>query len=275
MIDAATVVSGISQSNSIVIPIDATQGKVRFKVDETAEGPFRISADLLQDAQVITSSALDLAEEGLTYIEPAGGEATGLGGRVKVTFPEGAANRALAVRIRPARSSTRPSYSLSGQPFEITAKERDTGNGVDRFQKSLTIEITYAEEQLWGDERGLALFYYDKQAREWKSLPSQVDTVANRLTAASDHLTLLDLDIQSWQSSRLPSLEAFQVSSFSGAATYGFPFWTPPGPAGLQPSISLYYNSQAVDSATALTQASWVGMGWSLDTGYIERNLAE
>jgi RHS repeat-associated protein len=40
----------------------------------------------------------------------------------------------------------------------------------------------------------------------------------------------------------------------------------------LQPSLSLSYNSQVVDSASALTQASWAGMGWSIDIGYMQRN---
>ena len=50
-------------------------------------------------------------------------------------------------------------------------------------------------------------------------------------------------------------------------------FWTPPAPGGLQPQLALTYNSQVIDNSTAFVQASWVGMGWSLDTGYIERNM--
>ena len=56
-------------------------------------------------------------------------------------------------------------------------------------------------------------------------------------------------------------------------ATYSFPIQVPPGPGGLQPSLALSYNSQTVDGAISRTQASWVGMGWSLDTGYIQRSM--
>jgi hypothetical protein len=35
----------------------------------------------------------------------------------------------------------------------------------------------------------------------------------------------------------------------------------------------LSYNSQIVDESSAFSQASWVGMGWSLDTGAITRNM--
>ena len=44
-------------------------------------------------------------------------------------------------------------------------------------------------------------------------------------------------------------------------------------PGRATPSLKLSYNSQTVDNAIAAqTQASWVGMGWSLDTGGMERD---
>jgi len=48
---------------------------------------------------------------------------------------------------------------------------------------------------------------------------------------------------------------SFTVSA-SGAATYTIPIWAPKGPNGLQPNISLVYNSQSNNG--------YVGVGWSL-----------
>src|SRR4029453_6814616 len=102
-------------------------------------------------------------------------------------------------------------------------------------------------------------------------MPTEVDTVNNTLTTRSDHLTLFDFDTQNWEAATLPTLDGFQVGQFTGAAQYSYAFALPPGPGGWAPQLSLSYNSQSVDSASKRTQAAWVGMGWSLDTGYIER----
>jgi RHS repeat-associated protein len=51
---------------------------------------------------------------------------------------------------------------------------------------------------------------------------------------------------------------AFKVTP-SGAATYTVPIWTPPGPNGLQPSISLSYSSRSGNGVG--------GVGWSLSVG--------
>ncbi|HUN31222.1 MAG TPA: RHS repeat-associated core domain-containing protein [Trebonia sp.] len=60
----------------------------------------------------------------------------------------------------------------------------------------------------------------------------------------------------------------------SGAFTYSYPISVPPVPGGLEPSVSLDYDSQAVDGLTSSTndQASWIGDGWDYEPGYIERD---
>src|SRR5512138_2493929 len=45
----------------------------------------------------------------------------------------------------------------------------------------------------------------------------------------------------------------------SGSATYSLPIWTPPGPNGVQPSISVNYNSQGGKGL--------LGVGWNLAAG--------
>ncbi|MEV4625212.1 ricin-type beta-trefoil lectin domain protein [Micromonospora sp. NPDC049523] len=55
---------------------------------------------------------------------------------------------------------------------------------------------------------------------------------------------------------------------------YSYPFEMPPSSGGLQPNLALRYSSGSVDGQTLARngQASWVGEGWDLQVGYVERS---
>lgn len=59
----------------------------------------------------------------------------------------------------------------------------------------------------------------------------------------------------------------------AGSFAWSYPIGVPAVPGGVQPKISLDYNSQSVDGRTAASnnQPSWIGDGWSYEPGYIER----
>ncbi|WP_432052189.1 RHS repeat-associated core domain-containing protein [Streptomyces xiamenensis] len=59
----------------------------------------------------------------------------------------------------------------------------------------------------------------------------------------------------------------------SGGFSWSYGLDIPSVPGGLQPGLGLSYSSQSVDGRTAATnnQANWVGDGWSLSPGFIER----
>lgn len=202
-----------------------------------------------------------------------GGEVRAFEGRVAVRFPAGAADEALRIVVRPLPTTAEIPYSLSAWPFEIVAEGEASKQPVRRFKQPIQIEVHYEDEWVRGDEESLFLFYFDEEHKGWIPLPSRVDSERNVLVGESDHLTLFDFDWQNWEAAKLPTLAGFQVSQFTGAAQYSYAFDLPQGPGGWQPQLTLNYNSQTVDGATNQTQASWVGMGWSLDTGYVEREM--
>ncbi|MEU7413442.1 RHS repeat-associated core domain-containing protein [Streptomyces sp. NPDC042638] len=65
----------------------------------------------------------------------------------------------------------------------------------------------------------------------------------------------------------------WSVGPESGDFRYSYPLPLPPPPYGKAPDLSLEYSSQSVDGRTSASnnQASWVGLGWDLNPGFIER----
>ncbi|MBB5081806.1 polymorphic toxin-type HINT domain-containing protein [Nonomuraea endophytica] len=65
----------------------------------------------------------------------------------------------------------------------------------------------------------------------------------------------------------------WQVSAQSGDFSWSYPLRVPPVPGGLVPNLAVNYSSAAIDGRTVSSnnQASWVGDGFELSPGYIER----
>ncbi|WP_369243643.1 RHS repeat-associated core domain-containing protein [Streptomyces sp. R41] len=76
-----------------------------------------------------------------------------------------------------------------------------------------------------------------------------------------------------YRASALSPSGSWDVATGSGAFTYSLPVQLPRPAMGSAPSLAMTYNSQSVDGRTSATnnQASWVGMGWDLGVGFIER----
>ncbi|MEU7015878.1 ricin-type beta-trefoil lectin domain protein [Streptomyces sp. NPDC046385] len=76
-----------------------------------------------------------------------------------------------------------------------------------------------------------------------------------------------------YKASSLSPSSAWAAGGSSGALTYSYPFQLPPPLGGQAPSLALGYDSSSVDGRTSATnaQASWIGDGWDLNPGFIER----
>ncbi|MFD5078165.1 RHS repeat-associated core domain-containing protein [Streptomyces sp. NPDC058371] len=76
-----------------------------------------------------------------------------------------------------------------------------------------------------------------------------------------------------YRASTLSPTGSWDVATGSGAFTYNLPIQVPAPPMGVAPSLAMSYNSQSVDGRTSASnnQASWSGMGWDLNVGFIER----
>jgi len=78
-----------------------------------------------------------------------------------------------------------------------------------------------------------------------------------------------------WSATSLSPSASWEVSAQSGNFAWSYPMRVPPGLGGPEPELSLDYSSGSVDGRVSSTnnQASWIGDGWDLSTGYIERQF--
>ncbi|NLT57327.1 MAG: RHS repeat protein [Actinomycetales bacterium] len=72
----------------------------------------------------------------------------------------------------------------------------------------------------------------------------------------------------------LSSASLWKAGTHTGSFTWSYPLRTPPGVNGPSPDLSISYDSGSVDGRTASTnnQTSWVGEGFSLGSGFVERS---
>ncbi|MBI4115394.1 MAG: hypothetical protein HY447_02340 [Candidatus Omnitrophica bacterium] len=60
-------------------------------------------------------------------------------------------------------------------------------------------------------------------------------------------------------------VQSFQADLFTGRAQTSIPIFIPPGRKNIQPNLNLSYSSSGGNS--------WLGVGWSLDLGFIQRDV--
>jgi hypothetical protein len=212
-------------------------------------------------------------------------------GRVSVRLPAHAANRRLTLRHRPLTDAL-PELLARGLPvppavagfkrglssFALDATD-DAGAAVHQFDAPLTISVGYTPEQLDAvgiSEGSLTIYWFDEQQRRWIPLPTDVDRTNQIASAEVNHFSFYSLGNGASPSTTfIPSLEGWQVSQLTGSASYAYPIEVPAGAGGLKPQLQLIYDSAQTDSDAydlKLKQASWVGKGWDLTTGFIALN---
>jgi hypothetical protein len=79
-----------------------------------------------------------------------------------------------------------------------------------------------------------------------------------------------------WSATPLSASATWQVSTQTGAFSWSYPLRVPPPPGGPAPQLGLGYSSGSVDGRVASTnnQSSWIGDGFDMAPGYVERKYA-
>lgn len=124
-------------------------------------------------------------------------------GRFSITFPAGAVED--KARLVYTASPDLPLHLTSTAPtlrsFALRAYTLN-GETIRHFLKPYTIVLEYADTEFISpstDETRLTLAYWDESTTTWVSVPTEVDTGSNQVTASLDHFTefvLASSDVQ-------------------------------------------------------------------------------
>ena len=199
-------------------------------------------------------------------------------GKIKLCVPDGALNPVITVS-KPALSISLPEAQIMVRrlakqnfPLALLPKNSKFLIGVDFkpdnlvFKKDAALIFTLPEAQVPGTL--IQLYYFNPRQKRFipEGDPSAVSkdgyTVGFKIRhfssyAAFASLTPISTPIGSGVKIPLPDL-------LTGAFGHAIPITVPPGRKGIQPSLALSYHSSSANS--------WVGLGFSLNPGYIVRS---
>lgn len=189
----------------------------------------------------------------LLSVAPADGARGAATARVQVDYREfrGAYGGDWAARLRlvqlPACSLTTPE-----KPACRTGKPLATTNDTKAGALSATVPLHGPTAAAAGAAKGA-------------SVPAGATVLAATAAAAGS--------TGDYKATSLGASGSWSAGGATGAFSWTYPISAPSVPGGLQPQVSLGYNSQAIDGRTAASnnQPGWIGDGWSWEPGYIER----
>ncbi len=208
-------------------------------------------------------------------IDPSGGAIHSPDGRVQVSFPAGATNQPLDVRItrldhRPAVGPSPDTPFIGEWIFDAFATAQAMAP-VHTFALNPTVTFHFSAPELAGlNPSNLAFWTQDPLSGAWVAIPATVDGVNGTVTAVVSHFSLVgatDTPIVD----AAPLLDRHNVDLHMGFATIRVPIEVPPGRGGLTPDLGLSYDSARVDEMRLYSSLSgWTGTGWSLSVGSIQ-----
>lgn len=139
------------------------------------------------DGQVTASS---YSGGSTTYSNPDGGSAL-------LSIPGAAISGATTFTVTSLSEgsvSSAPSglFMIGSHIYQITAEAY--GSAVTSFDSSLTLTVTYTDDQIEGfEESNLEIYYYDTDLGSWIALDTTIDTTNNKATASVIHFTNFSL----------------------------------------------------------------------------------
>ncbi|MFH0827569.1 MAG: SpvB/TcaC N-terminal domain-containing protein [Candidatus Omnitrophota bacterium] len=254
-----------SVSETAQITLTGTVDGVNFSETRTLqnEGTNTVTKTVVDAAGNSNSVSLTVYLYSGTVIGSAGGEVSSPDGKVKIKIPAGALSAATTIKILPVSIQDMGSSTPAGRALLSVVECKPYGLV---FSVPASIIYTLSSAEIPGTP--VELGYYDSVQRKIIST-GQVSTIpADGYTAtfpvshfstyaALKNLTSQGIPIGGGVKIPLPDM-------LTGAFGHSIPLSVPQGRKGIQPSIGLNYRSVGANS--------WVGLGFSLNPGYIVRS---
>ncbi|WP_274703361.1 ricin-type beta-trefoil lectin domain protein [Micromonospora sp. S4605] len=113
-----------------------------------------------------------------------------------------------------------------------------------------------------------------KAVRSGSTLSAQVRVEASGLTSVVALASTPSSAGGTFAETNRSQAYSWSAGNQSGSFNYGYKLTLPPAGVGPQPSLAFTYDSGRVDGQTSTQngQSSWIGDGWDLQVGYIERS---
>ncbi|MFF9347723.1 RHS repeat-associated core domain-containing protein [Streptomyces sp. NPDC014734] len=137
----------------------------------------------------------------------------------------------------------------------------------DTKKATLSASVALAATGSAADARTAPVTNAPAAARSASGLSASDGTVLLAATAAASGAS------GDFAATSLAPSASWSAGGSNGGFSWTYDIATPEVPGGAEPELSLSYSSQAVDGRTAATnnQSNWIGDGWSMEPGYIER----
>lgn len=196
-------------------------------------------------------------------IGPQGGEVTSFDGKVKVVIPSGALSESKQIKVLTVNKDTLQGAVPTGTSLLSIVECKPYGLV---FSKPVSIIYTLPQAEVPGTP--VELGFYDSVQKkiistgQTSTVPTDGYTVTFSIMHFSTYAALKNLIPQS-----TPIGAGVKIplpDMFTGAFSHAIPITVPPGRKGIQPALGLSYRSSNPNS--------WVGLGFSLNPGYIVRS---
>lgn len=262
-----------------IIIVSPANGAVVENSPITLEGtidgaPFSESRTLIEGENTLTKTATDLAgntnSTSITVhlylgqtIGPEGGEVASSDGRVRVIIPPGALSSSTQIKVVAVNKETLTDAAPSGRSLLSVVECKPYGLV---FAKPVEIIYTLTNPEIPGTPVELGL--YDAvqdviiSTGQNSTVPADGYTLSFSILHFSTYAALKNLIAQSTPIGSYVKIPLPDM--LTGSFSHAIPLTVIPGRKGIQPALGLSYRSS--------NSNSWVGLGFSLNPGYIVRS---